>query len=149
MADRQESLAKAIAIIHRSESTFKNKKLLETGLNIGQLRYLWTLYKEDGISQESMAKRFMVDKASVTRHIKRLEEMGMIRREIDAKDRRIQRIFVTETGFQMRDLIEEVTAEWSALLTANFSEKEKDDLMHLIGRLSDNAIIAVEGGESE
>ncbi|HDU1013520.1 TPA: MarR family transcriptional regulator [Listeria monocytogenes] len=149
MADRQESLAKAIAIIHRSENTFKNKKLLETGLNIGQLRYLWTLYKEDGISQESMAKRFMVDKASVTRHIKRLEELGMIRREIDAKDRRIQRIFVTETGFQMRDLIEEVTAEWSALLTANFSEKEKDDLMHLIGRLSDNAIIAVEGGESE
>ncbi|AEO40191.1 TPA: MarR family transcriptional regulator [Listeria monocytogenes] len=149
MADRQESLAKAIAIVHRSESTFKNKKLLETGLNIGQLRYLWTLYKEDGISQESMAKRFMVDKASVTRHIKRLEELGMIRREIDAKDRRIQRIFVTETGFQMRDLIEEVTAEWSALLTANFSEKEKDDLMHLIGRLSDNAIIAVEGGESE
>lgn len=149
MADRQESLAKAIAIIHRSESTFKNKKLLETGLNIGQLRYLWTLYKEDSISQESMAKRFMVDKASVTRHIKRLEELGMIRREIDAKDRRIQRIFVTETGFQMRDLIEEVTAEWSALLTANFSEKEKDDLMHLIGRLSDNAIIAVEGGESE
>ncbi|EAC2628197.1 MarR family transcriptional regulator [Listeria monocytogenes] len=149
MADRQESLAKAIAIIHRSESTFKNKKLLETGLNIGQLRYLWTLYKEDGISQESMAKRFMVDKASVTRHIKRLEELGMIRREIDAKDRRIQRIFVTETGFQMRDLIEEVTAEWSALLTANFSEKEKDDLMHLMGRLSDNAIIAVEGGESE
>ncbi|EDO0012588.1 MarR family transcriptional regulator [Listeria monocytogenes] len=149
MADGQESLAKAIAIIHRSESTFKNKKLLETGLNIGQLRYLWTLYKEDGISQESMAKRFMVDKASVTRHIKRLEELGMIRREIDAKDRRIQRIFVTETGFQMRDLIEEVTAEWSALLTANFSEKEKDDLMHLIGRLSDNAIIAVEGGESE
>ncbi|EAD1760670.1 MarR family transcriptional regulator [Listeria monocytogenes] len=149
MADRQESLAKAIAIIHRSESTFKNKKLLETGLNIGQLRYLWTLYKEDGISQESMAKRFMVDKASVTRHIKRLEELGMIRREIDAKDRRIQRIFVTETGFQMRDLIEEVTAEWSALLTANFSEKEKDDLIHLIGRLSDNAIIAVEGGESE
>lgn len=56
---------------------------------------------------------------------------------------------MTETGFQMRDLIEEVTAEWSALLTANFSEKEKDDLMHLIGRLSDNAIIAVEGGESE
>ncbi|HDU7717230.1 TPA: MarR family transcriptional regulator [Listeria monocytogenes] len=149
MADRQESLAKAIAIIHRSESTFKNKKLLETGLNIGQLRYLWTLYKKDGISQESMAKRFMVDKASVTRHIKRLEELGMIRREIDAKDRRIQRIFVTETGFQMRDLIEEVTAEWSALLTANFSEKEKDDLMHLIGRLSDNAIMAVEGGEVE
>ncbi|EIB5605181.1 MarR family winged helix-turn-helix transcriptional regulator [Listeria monocytogenes] len=149
MADRQESLAKAIAIIHRSESTFKNKKLLETGLNIGQLRYLWTLYKEDGISQESMAKRFMVDKASVTRHIKRLEELGMIRREIDVKDRRIQRIFVTETGFQMHDLIEEVTAEWSALLTANFSEKEKDDLMHLIGRLSDNAIMAVEGGEVE
>lgn len=149
MADRQEFLTKAIAIIHRSESTFKNKKLLKTGLNIGQLRYLWTLYKEDGISQESMAKRFMVDKASVTRHIKRLEELGMIRREMDAKDRRIQRIFVTDTGYQMRDLIEEVTKEWSARLTAGFSEKEKDDLMHLIGRLSDNAIVAMEGGDNE
>ncbi|MBC2278975.1 MarR family transcriptional regulator [Listeria welshimeri] len=149
MTDRQEFLTKAIAIIHRSESTFKNKKLLKTGLNIGQLRYLWTLYKEDGISQESMAKRFMVDKASVTRHIKRLEELGMIRREMDAKDRRIQRIFVTDTGHQMRDLIEEVTKEWSARLTEGFSEKEKDDLMHLIGRLSDNAIVAMEGGENE
>ncbi|MBC1420359.1 MarR family winged helix-turn-helix transcriptional regulator [Listeria seeligeri] len=147
MADRQESLAKAIAIIHRSESTFKNKKLLETGLNIGQLRYLWTLYKEDGISQESMAKRFMVDKASVTRHIKRLEELGMIRREIDVKDRRIQRIFVTEKGFMMRELIEETTAGWSAMLTAGFSEAEQDSLVQLLGRLSDNAIIAVEGGD--
>ncbi|AIS63904.1 MarR family winged helix-turn-helix transcriptional regulator [Listeria ivanovii] len=149
MADRQESLAKAIAIIHRSESTFKNKKLLETGLNIGQLRYLWTLYKEDGISQESMAKRFMVDKASVTRHIKRLEELGMIRREMDAKDRRIQRIFVTEVGFMMRDLIEETTADWSAKLTAGFSEEEKDNLLHLLDRLSDNAIRAVGGGDME
>ncbi|WP_271000676.1 MarR family winged helix-turn-helix transcriptional regulator [Listeria seeligeri] len=147
MADRQESLAKAIAIIHRSESTFKNKKLLETGLNIGQLRYLWTLYKEDGISQESMAKRFMVDKASVTRHIKRLEKLGMIRREIDVKDRRIQRIFVTENGFMMRELIEETTADWSAMLTAGFSEAEQDSLVQLLGRLSDNAIIAVEGGD--
>ncbi|AHI57178.1 MarR family winged helix-turn-helix transcriptional regulator [Listeria ivanovii] len=149
MADRQESLAKAIAIIHRSESAFKNKKLLETGLNIGQLRYLWTLYKEDGISQESMAKRFMVDKASVTRHIKRLEELGMIRREIDAKDRRIQRIFVTEKGFMMRDLIEETTVDWSAKLTVGFSEEEKDSLLHLLDRLSDNAIRAVEGGDME
>ncbi|WP_181249482.1 MarR family winged helix-turn-helix transcriptional regulator [Listeria seeligeri] len=147
MSDRQESLAKAIAIIHRSESTFKNKKLLKTGLNIGQLRYLWTLYKEDGISQESMAKRFMVDKASVTRHIKRLEELGMIRREIDVKDRRIQRIFVTEKGFMMRELIEETTADWSTMLTAGFSEAEQDSLFQLLGRLSENAIIAVEGGD--
>ncbi|WP_149808171.1 MarR family winged helix-turn-helix transcriptional regulator, partial [Listeria monocytogenes] len=89
-----------------------------------------------------------VDKASVTRHIKRLEELGVIRREIDAKDRRIQRIFVTEAGCRMHDLIEEVTAEWSALLAANFSEKEKDDSLHLIGRLSANAIMADEGGEA-
>ncbi|MBC1483660.1 MarR family transcriptional regulator [Listeria sp. FSL L7-1509] len=149
MTERQEQLAKAIATIHRSESTFKNKKLLETGLNIGQLRYLWTLYREDGISQESMAKRFMVDKANVTRHIKRLEELEMIRREMDKKDRRIQRIFVTEKGVQMRALIEEVTSNWTAQLTAGFSGKEKDELVHLLGRLSENAMTAVEGGAIE
>ncbi len=145
MGGNHEIVTKSMSIIHRAEHTYKEAKLEETGLRVSQLRYLWTLYQEDGMSQEQLRQRFMTDKANVTRHIKQLEKLGVIRRECDARDKRMQRVFLTEKGHSMKDLIAEVTDTWSDILTQGFSKKEKDDVLRLLVQMADNATRFAEG----
>ncbi|EMG28734.1 putative transcriptional regulator [Listeria fleischmannii 1991] len=139
MGENHELVAKTMAIIHREERAYKEAKLQETGLRVSQLRYLWTLYKEDGLAQETLSRRFLTDKANVTRHIKQLERLGMIRRECDTHDKRVQRVYLTKKGHSMRDLIEEVTNTFSDTLTEGFSEKEKKEMLRLLVQMADNA----------
>ncbi|MEN2667820.1 MarR family winged helix-turn-helix transcriptional regulator [Listeria aquatica] len=148
MTERHEAIVKSMAMIHRSEHIFKDSRLAETGLCVGQLRYLFTLYKEDGLAQEAFVKRFSVDKANVTRHIKRLMELGFLRREQDQKDKRIQRIFLTEKGLAQKTLIEGLTEQWNDCLTAGFSEQERSEFFRLVVQMAENATCAAKKEES-
>lgn len=136
-----------MSIIHRSEHIFKDARLKETGLCVGQLRYLFTLYREDGLSQEAFAKRFSVDKANVARHIKRLLDLEFVRREQDKHDKRIQRIFVTKKGLALKNLIVALTSQWNDILTTGFSDEEKLEFFRLIVKMADNASNAAKGEE--
>ncbi|WP_239253668.1 MarR family winged helix-turn-helix transcriptional regulator [Listeria ilorinensis] len=146
MSERHEQMTKDISIIHRAEWVFKNERLKDTGLNKGQLRYLYTLYRHDGLTQETLAKRFMTDKANVTRHMNRLEELDLICRESDPSDKRVHRIFVTEKGWELQELIEEITTKWSECVTAGLSEQEKNELLRLLDKMKANSLEVIERG---
>ncbi|WP_163651756.1 MarR family winged helix-turn-helix transcriptional regulator [Listeria sp. PSOL-1] len=139
MAEKLEIIAKSISIIHRAEDAYKNDRLASIGLNRGQLRYLWALYQEDGITQESLAKRFLTDKANVTRHMKRLKELDMVKCSVNPADKRTHRVFLTEKGQRIRPLIEDTTLCWNDFLTAGFTEQERNELLRLLLKMAENA----------
>ncbi|MBC1503229.1 MarR family winged helix-turn-helix transcriptional regulator [Listeria booriae] len=139
MAARYEIIAKSMSIVNRCGNTFKLNRLKEYGLGVGQLRYITTLYHHDGLSQDTIVKRFMVDKANVARHIQRLEELGMIRREVDQTDKRKHLIYLTEKGQEIQPIIEKTMKAWSGILTDGFTEEEREQLVHLLVRMAENA----------
>ncbi|MBC6163821.1 MarR family transcriptional regulator [Listeria booriae] len=139
MAARYEIIAKSMSIVNRCGNTFKLNRLKEHGLGVGQLRYITTLYHHGGLSQDTIVKRFMVDKANVARHIQRLEELGMIRREVDQTDKRKHLIYLTEKGQEIQPIIEETMKAWSGILTDGFTEEEREQLVHLLVRMAENA----------
>ncbi|MBC1985379.1 MarR family winged helix-turn-helix transcriptional regulator [Listeria booriae] len=139
MAARYEIIAKSMSIVNRCGNTFKLNRLKEHGLGVGQLRYITTLYHHGGLSQDTIVKRFMVDKANVARHIQRLEDLGMIRREVDQTDKRKHLIYLTEKGQEVQPIIEETMKAWSGILTDGFTEEEREQLVHLLVRMAENA----------
>lgn len=66
-----------------------------------QLGLLADLVEEDGIRQQDLAISTIKDKGTVARALSGLEEGGMIRREVDPRDRRQKRIFLTTKGQRM------------------------------------------------
>ncbi|MBC1371550.1 MarR family transcriptional regulator [Listeria booriae] len=139
MVARYEIIAKSMSIVNRCGNTFKLNRLKEHGLGVGQLRYITTLYRDGGLSQDTIVKRFMVDKANVARHIQRLEELGMIRREVDQTDKRKHLVYLTDKGQEIQPIIEETMKTWSGILTDGFTEEEREQLVHLLVRMAENA----------
>ena len=86
--------------------------LNEIGLHTGQEMLLCGLWHNEGITQTELANYVMIQPATVTNMLQRLEREGFVERRPDIEDQRISRVYATEKG---RDIEERVQEKWSQL----------------------------------
>lgn len=83
-----------------------------------------------------LAEQVHLDLSTISRHLRGLEESGLLVRSPDPDDRRASRLAVTHDG---RAALERTTAARNALFasaTAGWTDSEVDELVHLLNRLS-------------
>ena len=61
------------------------------------------LWEEDGLSQVELAERTFKDKPGTTRILNLLERKGIVVRRADESDGRVQRVFLTKTGKELKE----------------------------------------------
>ena len=89
------------------------------GLNILEWYALRALYAEDGMSASHLAQVVCRHPSSMTALLDRMEEKGLLRREMDAQDRRSVRVFLTDQSRRIQPQVQTVA----------------DQLAHLVGTL--------------
>ena len=67
-------LGALVSIIHRTHHIIVDERMRQFGLSSGQLFTLLHLAHEQGITQDTLARRFHVDKATIARAVRRLED---------------------------------------------------------------------------
>jgi len=89
-----------IALVRAEKAVVRalTKALVPLDLKIAQLDVLMNLYRHPGMSQHDVARRLLVGRSNITMLLPQLETQGLLRRESDAKDKRIMRLYLTETG---------------------------------------------------
>jgi len=68
-----------------------------------QFGVLARLHREEGMNQTQLGKRMLKDRHNMTRILNLLEKGGYIERRPDSRDRRIFRIFLTESGKEIQE----------------------------------------------
>lgn len=109
----------------------------------GQFRVLAALRRRDPLpmSASELARAAVLTSSAVTAVLDRLEEQGLVRREIDSEDRRARRITITEKGRNVIDrAIDQRMAQHRAL-NAALTLDERETLSAILRKL----LIAVEG----
>jgi DNA-binding MarR family transcriptional regulator len=89
-----------IALV-RAEKAVVNaltKALQPLDLKLAQLDMLMNLYRHPGMSQHDLARKLLVGRSNITMLLPQLETRGVVRRESDAKDKRIMRLSLTTEG---------------------------------------------------
>jgi DNA-binding MarR family transcriptional regulator len=135
MADPREILG-SIAIIYRSHLACMAKELEAYRIVSGQFDFLMVLYRKDGISQETLAKTLKVSKATSTRAIKNLEKEGYVYRQRDENDLRAYRVYLTEKGKEVRNVILEKLSLFVDTLLSDFTPDERELFRKLIRKAS-------------
>ena len=99
--------------------------------------HLIVLYagRNPGASQEDVACFYALDKGSVARDARRLEDMGHIRRETVPNNRRQYQLFLTEEGERMLPVLDQAFEEFQARLSASLSPEDWQLLTDLLERL--------------
>jgi MarR family transcriptional regulator, organic hydroperoxide resistance regulator len=89
-----------------------------------QYAALCVLWERDGQTGAELGTRLVIDSATMTGVVDRLERSGLIERCVDTDDRRIYRLFVTSRGRNLRPLLD------SAM------DKLNDEVAELLGQSS-------------
>lgn len=106
-------LAKACKL-HRQRA---DVLLNEIGLHVGQEMILGALWDNEGVTQTELADLLLIQPATVTNALKRLEREGYVDRREDPDDQRISRVFSTEEGRNLKGAIQE---KWGQLERESF-----------------------------
>ncbi|GAB4252143.1 MAG: MarR family winged helix-turn-helix transcriptional regulator [Saprospiraceae bacterium] len=103
-----------------------------------QLIFLKFLMEKDGRMQNELAVITERDKASLTRLVSTLERKGLVERRTDEQDRRINRIYLTETGRQTMEEAVPVIREIIENVQKDISEEEIKSAIETIKKVQEN-----------
>ena len=87
-----------IAMIARGQQIYLNHHLDALGINATQFHLLIEISNQCDINQENISKRCNINKGAVARSIKKLEDKGLVIREIDENNKRQNIISLTQKG---------------------------------------------------
>ena len=133
-----EEMGRYIAKIYCKGSAIISKELQEFGLGSGQYPPLLRLYQQDGISQEELAKRLLVDKATITRAIKKLEAENLVYRIRDEKDKRCYKVYVTEKALDIKEEVFKKIHVWDETLKQSLTKEEEAQMIYLLQKITDS-----------
>jgi DNA-binding MarR family transcriptional regulator len=128
-----------VSITSRGRFIFFNDRLRPLGLSAGQVPVLMLLYKEQNIMQETLVRHYQIDKGTIARAVKKLEDAGFIRRITDPDNRRAVRLFLTEKGEQVAPMLRAINREWEELVCSGLSKSEREILTTLMRTVAENS----------
>ena len=122
----QIPVGKLLYMIGKGYSVYVNRNLEEFGINTTQLHLLFEIAHESNINQEMIAARCNINKGAVARSIRKLEEKGLVKREIDENNRRQNRLSLTKDGEDILIKACGVLRDWedSVILDEGYIKKE-------------------------
>lgn len=140
-----------ISMIHRTRMMFLNGKMSNMDITAGQFPFIIVLSHEEGITQDELAAHFHIDKGTVARALRKLEDKEYIFRKIDSLNRRKYLIYLTDKGRKAVPTIINIDKEWENSMCSKFSEIEYNNLFDILRILAENSLENVDknGGNKD
>ena len=115
-------------------------KLQENGINITPEQYLVLdiLWEKQSLSQQNIADIIQKDKKSVTKIIDSLEKKQLVRRVMDQKDRRINKIELTDEAIALEKITTEVAINFMNDTIKGIDNKDLDSFVNVMRQIKEN-----------
>ncbi|ASA25495.1 MarR family winged helix-turn-helix transcriptional regulator [Paenibacillus donghaensis] len=108
------------------------------GITPTRFRVLQELFQVEEISQIALQKQIEIDAAAVTRHLRGLEESGMISRRNNPADNRVTLVSLTEHGREHIASYRQENKIFISTLLTGFNSREQTVLIDMLERLQHN-----------
>ena len=137
---KDKLINRTISILYRENQRFFYQKLEEYSLpvEVGQLPALMQVYRNPGITQDGISYNAGIDKGTVARTLKQLEDNGIVTRVTDSKDRRVNHIFASPKGLEIKAQIFQIIEELHDVLYRGFCDQEIDEAIKSLERMRNN-----------
>ena len=110
-----------ISLIYRNHAKYLNNMVEDVNLTFGLYPFLIEIYKNDGISQEDLAKVLYLNESTVTRNLDKLEKKGFIKK---TPNKRKKIITITDEGAEIAKKVMDYDEKWDELIKKDLTEEE-------------------------
>ena len=134
--------------ISRSQSIYRNNKVNAADLHPSQYAFILSVCREEGRSQEEIARDLCLNKSTAARNLNALEENGYVTRASIPNDKRQFSVYPTKKALAILPEIKKATLDWMNLLSEGISEEELEIFNSVLMKMQDKAreIIDIQEG---
>ena len=140
MKDGFSNIGRCVSIFDRLMKMYYDRGLAEYAIGWGQQFYVEYLYDHPGASPQEMVEVIRVDKATLTKIIKKLTQIDYITVVYDERDRRVKHLYLTEKAIPAAKQIKRIHAEFYAALSEGLSPAElsatEQTLQHMVDNIN-------------
>lgn len=133
-------LSRQIWIINKDFRKYSENVLKKHDITLVSLRYLIIIKKIEGINLQEIAVELNVDKAMVTRTIKKLVDLDLVEKRQDKNNSRSYSLHLTKKGYETVDDIKSIFKDWFSSVTCDFTEEERELYISFIERVYSNRV---------
>jgi len=114
-----------LAKAHQKAHGLLKKKLIPYGLTNMQHLILEGLWYQEGATAAELSKLLILDKATLSGIIDRLDDAGWIEKRLDKNDKRLFRLYPSNKANDIKDELIDVRRKGNDLLLIDFTIEEK------------------------
>lgn len=129
-----------MAMIVRYSRYFSERKLKEYELSFSEQIILMYLSIHGSVNQETIAKRYMIDKGMIAKTINKLDKKDFIIKKQNLENKRENVISLSEKGKSILVQMADILKEWNEILYQNMSKEEIDQVSNLTKKLATNVV---------
>lgn len=96
-----------------------------------------------------MARYFHLDKGTIARTVKKMEDAGYIIRKVDPDNRRAFRISLTEKGHKIAPEICEIDLKWEEVVSQCLNQEERRLFLSFLHKVAETSVSAIANLEGE
>ena len=135
-----KKIAVYINIVNCSLIKYFAKELTRNGINLTPEQYLVMdiLWDAEVMSQQAIADIIQKDKNSVTKFIDSLEKKGLVYRQVNKTDRRVNNIVVSEEGMKLKAKTTEVAVGMMRNVLKDIKEEDLMALDKVMNQIKEN-----------
>ena len=116
------------------------------GLTRNQGFVLVYIAQQQGLSQARLAELLQIEPIALVRLLDRLEEVGLVERRLDPRDRRVWRLYLTAGAGPMLERIRRINRAVGAEALVGLATAEQTALIEVLRRLKSNLSEATQDG---
>ncbi len=120
------------------------RRIKPFGLAPAQFMTLLELWREDGLTQKQLIERLDVEQATMANTLSRMERDGLVRREHDSEDARVQRVWLTGPARDLREPATRAAMAQNEMALSELTDDERRRLLALMARV----VETMRGGRS-
>lgn len=128
-----------MSIICRQMKIFAQKRMSEYNLGFPEMVILMYLSANDNVNQEQISRFFEIDKGSIAKTVKKLEDKKLISRNENKEDKRENIISISETAQCIVEKMNEILGEWFSKVFDGLSEDDIESYNRITERMAFNA----------
>lgn len=133
-----DPLARQLVFTAKAVREAFEETLVASGGSLGTWVVLSALSDEGIISQRALGSHVHLEGATITHHIDRLEELGLVRRQLDPKDRRVRKLELTPEGERLHTNLLAAMRDFERSLLDGLTERQLAELRKTLDRISAN-----------
>lgn len=138
MDEKFPNIGRCISILDRLMKMYYDHGLADFEIGWGQQFYAEYIYDHPGASAQEMVEYIRVDKATLTKNIKKLAEIGYVKAVSDTKDKRIKHLYLTDQGIPAVRRIKQIHHEFYQTLCSGISPEDMRSSERTIEQMVEN-----------